>query len=88
MLSYAEINQFLISTQMQEEIDYIESIFSVMVRLDVVGSITLNYNFLVPLVISFLIMFLLISVCYLKDRIHMFIFTIYDTQNELHFGGR
>lgn len=36
VLSYTEINQFFISTQMQEEIDYIESIFSMMVRLDVV----------------------------------------------------
>lgn len=72
---------------MQEEIDYIESIFSMMVRLDVVGSIILNYNFLVPLIISFLILFLLIFVCYLKDRIHVFIFTIDDNQNELHIGG-
>lgn len=45
VLSYMDINQwFLISMQMQEEIDNIESIFSVMVRLDVVGSITLNYK--------------------------------------------
>lgn len=34
---------------MKKEIDYIESIFSVMVKLDVVGSITSNCNFLVPL---------------------------------------